>query len=77
MSGQEALTLFLNISVGHQCLVVLSTGSEFKGTLCTIDGLFNLVLKDAVEYREKQEINQFKSVFIRGTNVVHLTPITA
>jgi U6 snRNA-associated Sm-like protein LSm6 len=75
MSGQAALTAFLQAAAGHRCLVVLTTGSELQGILCTIDGLFNLVLREAVEFVGGQQTNTFPSVFVRGNKVVHLAPI--
>lgn len=78
MSGQETLTIFLRSATNHQCLVSLTNGTEIIGTLCTIDGFFNLVLKDAKETKTQnigQMLNTFKSVFIRGSNVIHIAPI--
>ena len=78
MNGQNALKIFLESSIGKKCLVVLSNGVEIVGTLCTIDGLFNLVLKDAeetVNVIKDQKPNTYSSVFVRGSNVVHITPV--
>lgn len=78
MSGQEALTIFLRSATNHPCLVSLTNGTEITGTLCTIDAFFNLVLKDAKETKTQmleQMPNTFKSVFIRGSNVIHIAPI--
>ena len=78
MNGQEALTIFLRSATNHQCLVSLTNGTEITGTLCTIDTLFNLVLKDAKETKTQivgQPPNSFKSVFIRGSYVIHIAPV--
>lgn len=78
MSGQETLTIFLKSATNHKCLVSLTNGTELTGTLCTIDGFFNLVLKDAKEIATQnfgQPPNNFKSVFIRGSNVIHIAPV--
>jgi U6 snRNA-associated Sm-like protein LSm6 len=74
-SGQAALTEFLRIASGNRCLVVLSTDSEIQGVLCTIDGLFNLVLREATEFVNGQPVNEFRSVYVRGNKVVHLAPL--
>ncbi|KAK8891043.1 hypothetical protein M9Y10_028247 [Tritrichomonas musculus] len=78
MSGLNSLTIFLQSATGHPCIVSLTNGTEITGTLCTIDGFFNLVLKDAKETATQiygQQPNTFKSVFIRGSNVIHITPV--
>lgn len=72
MSGQQALVEFLQQAAGNQCVVILSTGAEIAGVLCTIDGFFNVVLKDAVETVKQEETNKYPSVFIRGGKVVHI-----
>jgi U6 snRNA-associated Sm-like protein LSm6 len=72
MSGPEALTGFLHKAVGSKCRVQLGTEAELLGTLCTIDGLFNLVLKDAEEFMGGKKTSNFSSVFVRGNNVVHI-----
>lgn len=75
MSGQEALTNFLKEVSGQECVVGLSTGAELYGTLCTIDGLFNLVLKNAREMVQGKQTNTFPSVFVRGNKVIHVAPV--
>jgi U6 snRNA-associated Sm-like protein LSm6 len=77
MSGQAALTEFLRVATGKPCLVVLSTESEIHGTLCTIDGLFNLVLRDATEFVKGAPVSAFTSVYVRGNKVVHVAPLPA
>lgn len=77
MSGQQALTDFLKKAAGQECVVELSTGSELHGVLCTIDGLFNLVLKDVREIVKGKERNRFPSVFVRGNKVIHVSPACA
>ena len=73
MSGQAAIAEFLQKTVGNNCRVVLATGAEIVGTLCTIDGHFNLVVKNANEFVKGEKTNAYESVFVRGSWVVHLT----
>lgn len=79
MSGQEALTIFLRSATNRPCSVLLTNGVELHGILCTIDAFFNLVLKDAKEILPKvysfHKPNSFPSIFVRGSNVIHITPL--
>lgn len=60
--------------VGKQCIIELLSGNYMEGILCTIDNLFNLVLKDASEFdSEKVKVNSFSKVFIRGNHVLHVS----
>lgn len=68
----DAMTGFLLCTVQKKTQVVLTTGSQLVGTLCTIDGLFNLVLKDVVETVNGQEVGSYQSIFVRGNNVLHV-----
>lgn len=73
MSGQASITDFLKRAAGHECVVSLSTGSEIRGTLCTIDVFFNLVLKDGIETTNGEKTNTYESVFVRGNKVIHVS----
>ena len=75
MSGQEALLQFLQKSITKKCVVELSTGSRLTGTLCTIDKLFNIVMKDVTETLFDHQIDSYPSIYLRGNNVVHVSPI--
>jgi U6 snRNA-associated Sm-like protein LSm6 len=77
MSGQAALTEFLRRATGNRCVVALTTDSELRGVLCTIDGLFNLVLRDATEFVKGEAVSTFPSVYVRGNKVIHVAPIAA
>ncbi|EAY23764.1 Sm protein [Trichomonas vaginalis G3] len=72
MSADDAMTGFLQATLQKPTHVVLSTGSQLVGTLCTIDALFNLVLRDAVEMSNGNEVGRYQSIFIRGNQVIHV-----
>ena len=71
-SSIEAMTHFIQATVQKPTQVVLNTGSELIGTLCTIDAFFNLVLKDVTEKVNGQDVGNYKSIFVRGNNVIHV-----
>ena len=73
-SGPDAMRDFLEKTLQSECVVELNTGSEIRGILCTVDGLFNVVLKGAKEFNQKGElINEFPSIFIRGNFVLQIS----
>lgn len=71
-STEDAMTSFLQSTLQKPVHVILSTGSQFIGTLCTIDALFNLVLRNAVEMTNGHEVAKYQSIFIRGNRVIHV-----
>ena len=68
----DAMTNFVLATVQKPTQVVLTTGSQLVGILCTIDALSNLVLKDVVETVNGQKVGEYKSIFVRGNNVIHV-----
>ena len=73
-TGPDAMHDFLEKTLQSECVVELITGTEVRGILCTVDALFNVVLKGVKEFNKKgEQINEFPSIFIRGNFVLQIS----
>ena len=61
---------FLKGVIGKRVKVRLSDGTDYFGRLLCLDGFMNVALEDA----EEQSNRKYGTSFIRGNNVLYITP---
>ena len=63
---------FLKSIFDKQCSVFLGSGMFYVGKCCSVDSAFNIVLSDVTEYIADVEQRTYKSMYIRGSSVMHI-----
>ena len=74
VNGIERPLDLLNNSKGKEVLVCLRNGKQFVGTLLAFDIHINLVLDNAKEMQEGDVKKSLGVTFIRGTEVLYISP---
>ncbi|MFP4006351.1 MAG: LSM domain-containing protein [Candidatus Hadarchaeia archaeon] len=59
--------------VGKKVTVDLKGRSKIKGILDKFDDFLNVVLKDAVEYKDGESVNEYDVVLTKGGNIRSIT----
>jgi len=67
----------LNISKGKEVLVQLKNNKQFVGTLVAFDIHVNVVLGNAREMENGENIKNLGNVFLRGDTIIYLSPSSA
>ena len=70
----EAATKILNESLSKQVLVRLKGGKSLRGKLQSFDQHMNLVLEDAEEVSNTENIQKLGVIIVRGDNVIIISP---
>lgn len=65
---------FLKQMLGREVIVKLHEEAEFTGQLVCLDGTLNIVLERAEEQRAGKVVSKYNKVFLRGNNVLYITP---
>ena len=65
---------FLASLTGKKVAVKLKWGMEYRGFLVSTDAYMNLQLASTEEYVDGQLKNKYGDCFIRGNNVLYLSP---
>lgn len=73
MSAERPFDL-LSESINKEVLVVLKGGRQIRGTMKAYDVHMNLHLESATELVDGEMKTNFGKVFIRGDNVILITP---
>ena len=73
MAESSPFHSLLQKTLGKECTVILHTGDNITGTLCTIDAHFNIVLSSAQKLCKGIVTETYPSIFIRGNQVLHLS----
>ena len=61
--------------IGHEILVRLKDGTEYKGKLKEYDNFMNLIMREVDEKQYKaEETTRFEELFVRGNNVLFILP---
>ncbi|MFC1682016.1 LSM domain-containing protein [Nanoarchaeota archaeon] len=74
VNGIERPLDLLNVSKGQEVLVYLRAGKQFTGVLLAFDIHINLVLDNAKEIQEGELKRSLGVTFIRGTEVLFISP---
>lgn len=61
--------------LGKQVIVRLNSNLEYKGSLISLDGYMNVALEAAEEYLGSAFHRKYGDVFIRGNNVLYISPL--
>ncbi|CAH7676819.1 small nuclear ribonucleoprotein [Phakopsora pachyrhizi] len=64
---------FLKQVVGHQVVVRLNSGVDYKGVLSCLDGYMNIALENTEEYVNGIKRNSYGDAFLRGNNVLYIS----
>jgi len=70
----EMTTQILEESLGKIVLVRLKGGRSLRGKLKGFDQHLNLVLEDAEDTTNSEEIKKLGAIIVRGDNVVIISP---
>ncbi|GMM51497.1 U4/U6-U5 snRNP complex subunit [Starmerella bacillaris] len=70
--GNDAATVFLSELKGSAVIAKIESGVEYRGLLHAIDGFLNIVLHDAKEVYENNEIANLGEIFLRGSVVNYI-----
>lgn len=70
----EMTTKILEESLGKVVLVQLRGNKSLRGELKGFDQHLNLVLKDAEEMRNSENVRKLGVIIVRGDNVVIVSP---
>ncbi|PVV03190.1 hypothetical protein BB560_002343 [Smittium megazygosporum] len=65
---------FLQKILGKPVYVRLHSGIYYKGTLACLDGYMNIALENTEELYEGKVTNSYGDAFIRGNNVLYISP---
>ena len=70
----EMIEQVLERSIGKTVLIKLRGGRTLRGLLEGYDQHVNLVLKDAEEISNPEQIEQIGTIVLRGDNVIMISP---
>lgn len=70
-------TDFLKSVLGKPVIVKLNSGVDYKGILACLDGSMNLAMEQTEEYIDGKLKNRYGDCFIRGNNVLYISPSKA
>ena len=65
---------FLNTVVGRPVVVKLNNGVIYRGILACLDGFMNIAMEQTEEYVNGQLKKKYGDSFIRGNNVLYISP---
>lgn len=74
MSTKKTPAEFLQSVVGRPVVIKLNSGVIYKGVLACLDGYMNCALEQTEEYVDGELKNKFGDAFIRGNNVLYISP---
>ncbi|KAL6768280.1 SMP6A [Auxenochlorella protothecoides x Auxenochlorella symbiontica] len=66
---------FLKSIRGQRVIVKLNSGVDYKGILACLDGFMNIAMEQTEEYVNGQLKNRYGDCFIRGNNVLYISPL--
>jgi|JI6StandDraft_1071083.scaffolds.fasta_scaffold15021_7 U6 snRNA-associated Sm-like protein LSm6 len=65
---------FIKQSLGREVVVKLNDESEYTGVLICLDGTLNIVMEKVEEHKDGQLISKYNKLFLRGNNVLYISP---
>ncbi|EGG04073.1 uncharacterized protein MELLADRAFT_72433 [Melampsora larici-populina 98AG31] len=66
---------FLKQVVGHEVVVRLNSGVDYRGILSCLDGYMNIALENTEEYVNGIKRNSYGDAFVRGNNVLYISRV--
>jgi small nuclear ribonucleoprotein len=70
----EMIERVLEASIGKTVLIKLRGGRTLRGTLEGFDQHVNLVLKEAEEVDDPENVKSLGTIVLRGDNVIMISP---
>ena len=64
----------LNRAINSTILIRLKDGTEYKGLLTECDSYMNMIIKDAKEIVDGNNVAKYGEIFIRGNNILFIKP---
>lgn len=64
----------LNNSINSIILIRLKDGTEYKGRLKECDSYMNMIIENAKEMIDGNDVAKYNEIFIRGNNVLFIKP---
>lgn len=74
MSSKQTPNDFIRSLMGRPVIVRLYSGVDYRGVLGAIDGFMNVALEQTDEYVDGTFRKKYGDCYIRGNNVLYLTP---
>lgn len=74
VNGIERPLDLLNQSRGKEIIVQLKSGKQLVGTLLAFDIHINVVIDNAKEMEDGQQVKSYGLVFLRGDTIVFISP---
>lgn len=65
---------FLKSIKGKPVIVKLNSGVDYRGILACLDGYMNIAMEQTEEFVNGQLKNKYGDCFIRGNNVLYISP---
>ncbi|GMG40504.1 unnamed protein product [Ambrosiozyma monospora] len=69
----SSTSTFLSNILHSPVTVKLTHATEYRGVLSSIDGYMNVVLENASEIVDNNEVSTYSEVFLRGNNVLYIS----
>lgn len=64
----------LNNSINSIILIRLKDGTEYKGRLKECDSYMNMIIENAKEMIDGNDVAKYNEIFIRGNNILFIRP---
>ena len=64
----------LHNAVNSEILIRLKDGTEYKGKLKEADSYMNMIITDAKEIIDGNNVAKYNEIFIRGNNILFIKP---
>jgi small nuclear ribonucleoprotein len=74
VNGIERPLDLLNQARGKEIIVQLKTGKQLVGTLLAFDIHINVVLDNAKELENGEQLRNYGLVFLRGDTIIFISP---
>jgi small nuclear ribonucleoprotein len=64
----------LNNSINSIILIRLKDSTEYKGRLKEVDSYMNMIIENAKEMIDGNDVAKYNEIFIRGNNILFIKP---
>ena len=73
-SSSSSPSEFLKSVLGRAVIIKLNHGVEYRGILACLDGYLNVAMEKTEEYQNGELRAKLGDCFIRGNNVLYISP---